>query len=767
MFRWIKRIIKWSFYAGLILIVAAIAYCLYLSGLIEQRFSGRKWQIPSTIYSDTTLFFPGKKVDIDYLPLKLKKLGYRRIQSMPDKKGEYSLDKSIFHIFLKNLDVPGNKRDGFPISVELNGNLIKRMTHTESDEALPIVEIGPEIIMQYFGENRELRKLVKLDDVPDYLIKAVISAEDHRYYTHFGVDPTGIIRAFFTNLRHGAIKQGGSTLTQQLAKNYFLTPERTYKRKLNELFISLVIEIKYGKDDIIEMYLNEIYFGQKGSASINGIGEAADFYFGKKVSHLTLSESAVLAGLIKGPNLFSPYANMKKCITRRNQVLKAMHKNKWISDVELDEADNETIKTIGYSRYNKTAPYFLDYVSHQLKSLYPETVLSSMGFSIYTTLDTRVQAAAEKALEAGLSRLEAKKPALKRKNPEDKLQGAVVVIQPRTGNILAMVGGRDYSVSQYNRITQAQRQSGSCFKPVIVATFLDVFRPSDLLSNEEFSYRTGESLWTPDNFSPMAQKQMSVRDMLRLSCNRAAVDLVVSGGLTRVVQNVKKFNFSTEFEPYPSIALGAFEVIPIELAMAYCSFAADGIQPYPLALKDVVDENKDVLVGKHIDIKPVISPSKAFLITSMLESVVTDGTARLLKRYGIDFPVAGKTGTTNDFKDAWFIGYTPDFLALVWVGFDNGDSVLSTGSGAALPIWAELANSIPGYISENRFTIPPGVIEKKICTESGKLAVRFKCKNTGNEFFLEENAPGIKCSMHSNESIMNRFFNGFKRVFKK
>lgn len=765
MIKLLKKMFRWLLYAGIISLVLVIGYCVYLSGLVEKRFSGRKWQIPSTIYSTSTLFYPGKKVDRPYLPVKLKKLGYRKKNERPSKKGDYFLDGDTLHVFLKNLSIPGNKRDGFPVSIELNGHFIQNITQSETGEDVPLFEFGPEIIMQFFGDDRELRKLARLDEIPDYLKKAVIAAEDHRYYSHFGVDPTGILRALYTNIKYGAIRQGGSTLTQQLAKNYFLTPERTYKRKLNELFISLIIEIKHDKDDILEMYLNEIYFGQKGSASINGVGEAADFYFGKKLSNLTLSESAILAGMIKGPNLFSPYANMKKCITRRTQVLKAMHKNGWISDEELSEAENETIKTIGQSKYNKTAPYFLDYVSHQLKSLYPKTVLSSMGFSIYTTLDTKVQAAAEKALENGLSRLEARKPALKRSNPEEKLQGAVVVIQPRTGNILAMVGGRDYSVSQFNRITQAKRQSGSCFKPVVTSTFLDTLHPATILSNEGFSYRVGDELWTPDNFSPMPQKQMSVREMLKFSCNRAAVDMVVKGGLDNIVNNVSKFNFTTEFKPYPSIALGAFEVIPIELAMAYCSFAGDGIQPFPLSLKDVVDETGELLVGKHIDINPVMSPAKAYLITSMLETAVNEGTGSSLKKMGIDFPVAGKTGTTNDFRDTWFIGYTPDFLALVWVGFDNGDSVFSTGSGAALPIWAELAKSIPGYISENRFTIPPGVIKKRICKQSGMLAAGLRCSDTKEEVFLVENTPETRCTIHANANIMNRFYNGFKRFF--
>ncbi|MBU1172476.1 MAG: PBP1A family penicillin-binding protein [Proteobacteria bacterium] len=764
-----SQIKKWIFGIGLALVLFllfSLTYCWYLSGNIEKRFSGRKWKIPSTVYSDTTLLFPGKHVDLTFIEEKLKKLGYRKKMAQPEKKGEYQLIDTGIEIYFKDLNLPDNIREGFLAALDIDHDQINNIRLIDTDGSLSLAELGPEIIMQFFGKERELRRVVSINNIPKHLSDAVTSAEDSRFYTHFGVDPIGIIRALFTNIRYGYIRQGGSTLTQQLSKNYFLTSERTLRRKLNELFISVAIELKYSKDEIIEIYLNEIYFGQKGSVSINGVGEAADFYFGKKVENLTLSESAVIAGIIKGPNIFSPYSNLKKCTDRRNQVLHAMKNKQLISDQEMEMAITEPIKTVGFEKYNRQAPFFLDYVSQQLNELYPETSLSSLGFSIFTSLDTEVQNAAEKALENGLNRLEQAIPAIKREEPIQRLQGAVVVLQPRTGNILAMVGGRDYNLSQFNRITQSRRQPGSCIKPIIVASFLDVFKPSDLLNNEEISYLVNDKLWAPKNFGDIPEKQISVRDMLRLSCNRAAVDMVVRGGLGTVIDQINTYNFSTQFLPYPSIALGAFEVSPLELARAYCAFAADGIQPFPLSVKDVIDENGNSLVRRHMDIHEVISPAKAFLISSMLESVVTDGTAKSLVKLGIDFPLAGKTGTTNEYKDAWFIGYTPDFLALVWVGFDNGDPVYSTGSGAAIPIFAELVKSMPGYISQNTFTRPPGVVQRKVCKQSGELAVFLKCPETYDEYFLEENKPEIKCHIHASPSSIKRFFNGFKNLFK-
>ena len=758
--KWAKR----TGYVFIAVIVLILAYCWYLSGDIEKRFSGRKWKIPSSVYSDTTLLFPGKKVKKDYLEEKLDRLGYQLTDNRPGKKGEYSLVDHGLEIYLRDLNLPGNVREGFLADVEIRNSTIKKIHRIDSDTTLPVVELDPEKIMQYFGNERELRKIINIKHVPRHLIHAVLAAEDGRFFSHIGIDPIGILRAMYVNFRFGSIRQGGSTLTQQLSKNYFLTPERTIKRKINELFISMAIELKYDKEEILEIYLNEIYFGQKGSVSINGVGEAVNFYFGKEVENMNVSESAIIAGLIKGPNKYSPYSNPEKCKVRRDQVLYAMHKKQWISDMELKSALSTPITTIGFQQYTQLAPYYMDYVSSQLKELYPETALSSLDFSIYTTLDMEVQEAAEKALEKGLSQLEKKYDELKRYNESERLQGAIVVMQPRTGNILAMVGGRDYKQSQFNRITQAKRQPGSCFKPIVTATLLDLYKPSDLLSNIEMSYMINGAAWTPNNYGVHPERSMTVRDMLRLSCNRAAVDMVVTGGVEKVAEGIKVFNFSTNIHPYPSIALGSFEVIPLELARAYCAFAADGVQPYTLSLKDVVDEHGLVLSRRPMDIRTVMTPAKAYLITSMLESVVRAGTANSLRRQGIDFPLAGKTGSTNGYKDAWFIGYTPDFLALVWVGFDNGDTILATGSGAAIPIFADLVKSMPGYISESDFTVPDGVEKINLCRQSRKIATAH-CPDTYTEYYLEENRPNKTCSQHKEPPPLERLFDDFENLF--
>jgi penicillin-binding protein 1B len=760
------RLIAWSTLFVVLISAGLLVYCGYLSTQIERRFSARRWSIPSRVFSDTTLLYPGQRTNRVLLYEALRRLGYREVTHEPDHKGEMQTSSSRADIFLHDLQVLSRKREGFPVRIRFWQDEIASITRLDHRESLAILELEPEEMTLFFGPERERRQLVSLDQVPRHLIFAILAAEDSRFYQHHGFDPKGMLRALYTNVRRGGIRQGGSTITQQLAKSYFLTPRRTLLRKAKELLMSVTMEVMYDKSDILEVYLNEIYLGQDGSVSINGVGEASCFYFGKPVAELSVAEAAVIAGLIKGPNHYSPYTEKKRCRDRRNAVLRAMNKHGWISRQALQTALTSPIDTVGVTAYRKRAPYFVDHLSKQLTTLYSSKALSSLGLAIYTTLDTQVQMAAERALSKGLARLETLHPALERAAAEEKLQGAVVVIQPKTGYILAMVGGRDYSVSQFNRITQARRQPGSAFKPFVFVSGLDAFTPASMLSNEPRSYVVDGKVWQPQNYEFIGEDHLPLRYALAKSVNRATVDLAVRVGLDHIVSTAKAFNFTTPVKPLLSLSLGAFEVIPLELARAYCAFAADGVLPYPLCLKGVSDENGQILDRRHMTIERVISPAKAFIMSSMLRSTVTCGTARSLNDMGVSFPVAGKTGTTNDFRDAWFIGYTPDILALVWVGFDNGQSIHVPGSAAALPIWAQLIKAIPQHISGNWFQMPPGVVRKSIGFQGGAwLQSSDGCKRT-DEFFLADQVPENERSPHPRNGLLNRIVEEFKGVIQ-
>jgi penicillin-binding protein 1B len=739
---------KWFLPAVLIMGGGMLLYCLYLSSHIDERFSGRRWSIPSKVFSDVTILYPGQKINRTLFYEKLHRLGYRVVSHEPNSKGEFRTLAASLELFLHDFEVPSRRREGMCVKIRFVKNLIESIINLNNGEPIPILELEPEEVMLFFGHNRERRRLISINQVPQHVIYAILAAEDSRFYQHRGLDPLGILRALYTNLRHVSIRQGGSTVTQQLAKNYFLTPERTFFRKLKELFMSLTMEIMYEKNEILEIYLNEIYLGQKASEAINGIGEASFFYFDKPVEELSLIEGATIACLIRGPNYYSPYVDKRRCKKRRNLVLYAMKDKGWISDEELGIALLAPVKAVGYESYGKKAPYFIDYLAYQLTMLYSQQDLWSLGLSIYTTLDTQVQVAAERALQKGLIRLEKSNITLNRQDPTKKLQGAVIVMQPKTGYILAMVGGRNYSASQFNRITQARRQPGSAFKPFVYVSGLDKFTPASILSNKPETYEVDGNVWEPKNYAPVPEEKISVRNALAKSINLATVDLAMHVGLDHIATTANLFGFSIPPNPYPSLSLGAYEVTPLNLARAYCAFAADGVLSFPLSLKEVLDENGKVLEQRHASIKRIISPAKAFIISSMLRSVVDEGTARSLKDMGILFPVGGKTGTTNEYKDAWFVGYTPDILALVWVGFDGGSSIHASGARAALPIWAELISTLPQFVSGNWFKVPPGVVKRTVCSESGQLAIKNRCPHQVEEYFLADNVPLDYCSIH-------------------
>jgi penicillin-binding protein 1B len=767
-----RKAFLWIIALSLVIVIAGsgviVVYSEKLAEDIEARFAGRRWRIPSKVYSDTTALFAGQTVNRRLLFEKLHRLGYREHAQSPNQQGEMFVSDTHIDLNLHDFQTPFFQQKSIPVRITFNGNQnsdrISAIIHRDNKTPVPLLELEPEELMRYFGPDRESRSLLSIHQMPPHLIHAIIAAEDGRFYRHHGVDFKGILRALITNLRRGDIAQGGSTITQQLAKNYFLTPERTIKRKLKELLIAFILEYNYEKDEILEIYLNEIYWGQKGSVSINGIGEASEFYFDKPVDELSVVEAATLAGLIKAPNYFSPFLDSSRCLRRRNTVLTAMQKKGWLNEADFRNAIVQPVRPARYQGYTRRAPYFMDYLTQQLTALYPKDALSSEGLSIFTTLDTQVQKAAEQALLRGLKRLEKSIPGLKREEPAHRLQGAAIVIQPKTGYILAMVGGRDYGSSQFNRATHARRQPGSAFKPFVYLVGLEKFTALSRLPNKSQAYLIDGRRWQPKNFDKNAEPVVSFRQALAESQNLATVNLTLKIGLKRIVDEIKPFKLSGLTRPYPALALGALEVTPLELARAYCVFAADGVQPHPLSLKEVVNENGKIIEKRHTKIERLISPAKAFMISNLLRSVVTDGTARSLKNLGIEWPVAGKTGTTNNSRDAWFIGYTPEILALVWVGFDNGDTLSTVASQVALPIWAELIKAIPQYMSGEWLDMPPGVVKRRICPSSRKLAVTGICPNPVEEIFLEQTAPDVDCNLHVRQSPLRRFWKGIKKI---
>lgn len=743
-----SRLLLLSISAVIMAATALTVYMVFLSHAVDKRFTGRRWDIPSRVYSDTTLLYAGQRINRPLLVQKLGRLGYRETTHPPQRQGEMQLTAGRIALFIHEFHSPTYHQDNIPVRIDLQGDQVETITNLKTGAPIPLLELEPEELMLYFGPDRERRQLLSVRKLPPHVVHAVLAAEDHDFYTHHGFVVKGYLRAFLANLKAGDIQQGGSTITQQLAKNYFLTPERTYRRKLKELLIALVLEFKFSKTDILEIYLNEIYWGQQGSAAVNGMAEAARFYFDKEASKLSVAEAATLAAIIRAPNLYTPHKHPGACLERRNTVLSAMRSEAWLRADEFEAALATPLRPAPYTAKGRQAPYFMDYLTDQLIELYSPETLKSEGLSIYTTIDTQVQSVAEEVLSRGLARLESTHPGLKRRDPEKQLQGAVIVMQPKTGYIIAMAGGRDYGESQFNRAARAMRQPGSAFKPFVYLAALDSYSPIDKLSNMPRTYMLDGKPWEPKNFVENAPSEVTFRQALAESQNIATINLAYAVGLENIAETAEVFHLSVSKPLYPSMALGAVEVTPLMLARAYCAFAADGVLPFPLSIRDVVNEAGAVIESRHARIERLISPAKAYMMNDLLRSAVNTGTARSLQYRGIDWPVAGKTGTTNDSRDAWFVGYTPDILALVWVGFDNGESIHASGSGAALPVWADLMKRLPQYVSGEWFAVPSGVATHAICPESGRLANLGCCPRAFEELFLTGVEPSETCHLH-------------------
>jgi len=780
-----RRIIGRIFLVAVVLFVTAAAtlavYMVYLSDRIDQRFAGRIWDIPSKVYSDTTLLYVGQKINRALLTEKLEALGYRETGTPPGRQGEMNVAAREITLWLHDFNSPIYNQESLRVRIRLSENQLTGITDLDSGKSLAIVELEPEELMLYYGPDRERRQRLHIRKLPPHVVHAVLAAEDHDFYEHQGFVLKGYLRAFIANIRSGDIGQGGSTITLQVARNYFLTLEQTYRRKIKELIIALVLELRFSKTDILEMYLNEVYWGHWDSVAMHGLAEAARYYFDKEASELSVAEAATLAGVIRSPGRYSPLRHPEASLRTRNIVLNDMYEEGWLRKDELEAALAEPLTPAGYSPRGRRAPYFMDYVTNQLTELYSRETLTTEGLSIFTTIDTQVQSAAETALERGLSRLEASRPELRRDDAENRLQGAVIVMQPKTGYILAMVGGRDYGTSQYNRAANAMRQPGSAFKPFVYVNALDRFTPASKLSNAPGTYMIDGATWEPKNFEASAPEQLTLREALTESQNIATVNLAFSDsldaspsaaavnldnapGLERVADTARDFHLYLSGPAYPSMVLGAREVTPLMLARAYCAFAADGVLPFPLSIKDVANEAGNAVESRHARIEGLISPAKAYMMSDLMRSVVEAGTGRSLKYWGVDWPVAGKTGTTNDSRDAWFVGYTPDILALVWVGFDNGDSLHTTGAGAALPIWADLMLSLPQYVSGEWFSPPPGIETHVICKATGLLADTGCCPDTTEELFLSGTAPAETCTEHACATLLHEFMEGVKKI---
>jgi penicillin-binding protein 1B len=735
-----------------------LSYYHALENEVVTRFSGKRWDIPSRIYSDSCFVYPGQSLDDLGFFQRLARLNYHRVgPGQIASRGEYALDekKHRLTVFLHSFSYPYSQFAGEPVEMTLGlHNTVLAIRDPLSGRALFSVELEPELISGIFQGSWQQRRLVPLAQIPPAFIDAILAAEDHRFYEHHGLDLVRIAKAAWVDFTARRVRQGGSTLTQQLMKNFFLTSKRDWRRKVKEALMAYIAERRYTKDQILENYINDIYLGQRGQEGIYGVWEAAEFYFSREPRNLTIGEMATTAGMISSPNRLNPLHHPQLAQQRRNEVLGLMLADGYISKAAYDSAVTEPLHPRETFTENNDAPYFVDYVKHELAERYPPEVLAGEGLRIFTSLDVHSQKLGEKAVHDNLDYLEKRYASLRRKEKKDQLEEALIAVEPQSGKIRVMVGGRDYRESQFNRITQAQRQPGSAFKPVTYLAALeetleggpDHFVPTTYIDDTPFTWTYGDMSWSPKNYKDRYFGRVTLEFALEESLNSATSRLANQIGLERVRAMAAKLGFGN-LPSYPSIVLGGIEVTPMQIAQAYSIMADYGLAVQSYAVTAVVDQSGKVIEGHELQARQVLSPQLAYMIDFMLEQVINHGTGEGARKRGFIRPAAGKTGTTNDSKDAWFAGFTPNLLAVIWTGFDQKEELGLTGAEASLPAWTDYMKAATASRPALDFAPPPGIVVEKVDPLTGYLAGP-NCPVVLEGAFPTDLAPTQVCPLH-------------------
>ena len=740
-----------------LVVAAAVAFPILraLDAQVVETLNGRRWDFPSRIYSDAFLLYPGLDLTAAGFVDRLQRLGYRRADgTAPLRKGDYRQTADGVDLVLHDLAYPGEAPSEHAVHLALDGTVLASMRDQRSGEELFSLQLESEVVSGLFDTTFEARREVHLDALPPLLPRAVISVEDRRFYDHHGIDPIGILRAAATNVRSGGVVQGGSTLTQQLIKNFFLSEERTMHRKVLEAVMALLVERRYDKNEILDAYLNEIYLGQNGVQGVFGVWEAAQFYFARPPEELTVGEIALLAGMIRAPNLYSPFRSPDRARARRDVVLGLLRDDGAISDADYRAALAEPLPRAPRLATGNAAPYFVDYLRGELESAYSPDLLTSRGLGISTSLDIELQQQAVEAVRDGLAELERRHPALTA-DADRRVQAALVALRPQTGGVVAMVGGRDYAASQFNRATQARRQPGSVFKPVVfLAAYERAERDGEPLTartellDAPFDWSYDGRVWRPANYGNRYLGAVPARIALEQSLNAATARLAERTGLPAILDTARRAGISSPLPAVPSVVLGAAEVTPFEVAQVYAVLANQGLRADARAVTKVVDRQGQVIERHPLTVERAASPEAAFLVTYLMEGVLDRGTGRAARTRGFTRPAAGKTGTTNDGRDAWFAGFTPDLVAVVWVGFDDGAPLGMTGAEAALPIWTTFMKTATAASPPADFVPPTGVALVRIDPYTGGIATAH-CPETIIEAFPRGREPTAPCPLHS------------------
>lgn len=731
--------------AGLLLAASALWY-IWPYWQLSGHFATLPTVQPSRLYARPFRLFPGERLSPDGLAARLTGLRYEAAVDGELEPGRVRASAQQVAVYRRHFPGASADRGGDLLVVEFAGDRVISLTRAER----PVREawLDPPLLATYYGEQLLERRPVPLDEISPGTVRAVLAAEDASFFEHPGISFTGILRAVWVNLRGSGVMQGGSTLTQQLVKNIYLTSERTMSRKLREALLAVMLEWRYSKEQILEAYLNQIFWGRSGAANLIGVGAASAAYCGKEPRELTLAESALLAAMIRAPGSYHPVDDAAAARARRDFILDRLLALKWSDRAAVEAAKREPLPTPVPALSHRRAPYFADAVVAEAKRRFGVGELADAGFVLLSTLDAGDQESAERAVNDGLEELVGKSERVRKK--DTPLQAALVSLEPGTGAVRAWVGGRDFRESQFDRAGTARRQAGSAFKPLVYATAFEqgAATPATLLEDAPLTLEAGGKSWAPMNDDDQFHGWVTARTAVEQSYNLPTIRLALATGLPKIVDSAKALGLTANLRPVPSIAIGSFEVSPVELAVAYSAFANRGVRPAVRMLDGVQNADGQALVStESMAGKTVFSPQTAFLVTTLLQGVVDYGTARSMRTLGLADPVAGKTGTSNNRRDNWFVGYTPERATAVWVGFDDDSPTPFSGSKAALPVWTKFMLAVRPAEGYSRFTPPDGIRVVLIDPVSGELATE-RCPEVLSEAFPEGRVPQMVCHLH-------------------
>ena len=677
----------------LALLFIFIFYVIYLDFEVRSQFDGRKWSVPARVYARPLELYIGKPLSHEQFKFELKTSGYRLTKNSI-KTGQYKKSGDSYRIVIREFDFWDGHQPPRYIEVRIEDGFVSNVIDYRDQTEVAVVRLEPAIMGRIYPTHREDRLLVKLDDVPEDLVLALLAVEDRDFYSHFGINPKAIVRAMVANIKAGAVVQGGSTLTQQLVKNFFLTKKKSLVRKFNEAIMAVLLEIHYEKKEILQAYLNEIYLGQDKNRAIHGFGLASRFYFDKPIYNLSLSEITTLVAMVKGPSYYDPWRHKTRLLQRRNVVIGLMHQQGSISSYQAKVAKVKPLDMMERStKASSSYPAYMDLLRRQLQQDYDKEDLTSEGLQIFSTFDPYVQKITEQVVKKKIRQLD------KQNNLQGKLQSAIIVTNTNNADVLAIVGDKKPAYAGFNRALDALRPVGSLIKPAIYLTALqkkNKYSLVTMIQDKSITLKSQDgTLWSPRNYSGTSHGKIPLFKGLISSYNQATVRLGLDLGFESIVTTLRNLGIQRDIPPYPSMLLGAVAMTPFEITQMYQTLSGDGFITPLHTIRKVLTANGQPLKHYAVKIKQAIESTSVRIINSALHEVTRQGTARSLRwRLPKGLKVAGKTGTTNDTRDSWFAGFSGEHLIVAWLGTDDNQSTGLTGSSGALTIWSDIMKKI-------------------------------------------------------------------------